>query len=53
MCQIQYRSSRRVDLMENIVPKNGEDEAWVVFGCIVVFGPFAKHGDFREESDKS
>lgn len=53
MCQVQYRSSRRIYLMENIVPKNGEDEAWVMFGCVVVFGPFAQHGDFCKEPDKS
>lgn len=53
MCQVQYRSSRRIYLMENVVPKNGENEAWVVFRCVVVFGPFAQHRDFCEEPDKS
>lgn len=53
MCQIQNRSSVGVYLMENIVPKNGEDEAWVVFGCVVVFRSFAQHGDLCEEPDKS
>lgn len=39
--------------MENIIPKEREDVAWVVFGRVVVFGALAEHGNLREEAYES
>lgn len=39
--------------MENVVSKEGEDVAWVVFDCVVVFGALAEHGNLREEANES